>query len=187
MNLDRRTSQLLLIDMQERLVPAMTAPGEAVARATLLAEAAAEFAIPVTVTEQYPAGLGPTVAPLRAAIGDAAAVLEKMAFSSVREPALRRRLDAVRTAGRGDVVVAGVEAHVCVSQTVLDLLRLGVRVAVVADAVSSRRALDRDTSLQRMREAGASVVTAEAVVFEWLETAATESFRRLSRRIKALG
>lgn len=164
------SSVLLVIDLQQRLLPAIHAGAEVVANAVRLAEAARLLDIPVLATEQNPAGLGPNVAEITARAG---ATLTKQFFDATREPAWSGFLPA----GRTDIVVAGCEAHVCVLQTVLGLSRLGLPVRLVADAVGSRRPSNRDAALHRAERAGAEIVTTEMVVFEWLETAEHPRFR----------
>lgn len=163
-------SALLLIDLQERLVPALHDGPGVVAAAGRLARAAAILGVPVRVTEQYPAGLGPTVPELAGP-----PVLTKTAFSAVADPGFA----ALLPPGREEVVVAGAEAHVCVLQTVLGLLARRLRVLVVADAVGSRTVADRDAAVDRLRRHGAEVVTSEMVLFEWLRGSTHPRFREV--------
>lgn len=163
-------SVLLLVDLQERLVPALHDGPAVVAAAGRLTRAAALLGVPVRATEQYPQGLGPTVPELAGH-----PVLTKTAFSAVADPGFARFLPD----GAEEVVVAGAEAHVCVLQTVLGLLAQRRRVLVVADAVGSRRPLDRDAALDRARRHGAEVVTSEMVLFEWLRDSTHPRFREV--------
>lgn len=180
MLMDRSGSQLLLIDMQERLDPVIENREEIARNAGILLRAAAALSVPVTVSEQYPAGLGHTL-PQLAALVPEDAVLAKRDFSCWQDAGLRARLSAFK---RPQIVVAGVEAHVCVNQTVMDLLAANYEVFVVADASGSRRALSRDTALARQARAGAHIVTTEMAVFEWLRTSTAPEFRDLSRLIR---
>lgn len=168
---------LLIIDLQERLVGALDQGAEVVAHATWLLGVAARLDVPVLATEQYPRGLGRTVAALATLIPPGA-TLEKLAFSAAAEPALPARLTA---GGRRQCVIAGAEAHVCVLQTALGLRAQGFEVFLVAEAVGSRRTDDKALGLQRARDAGCSVVSREMVAFEWLERAGTDTFRAVSR------
>jgi nicotinamidase-related amidase len=161
---DRDSSALLIIDFQSRLMPAIEDGAMAVANAGRLVEAATLFGVPVLVTEQNPAGLGPTV-PELAPRHDGALAL-KMTFDACRMPGFLDRL-----ADRPQVVVAGCETHVCVSQTVLGLIDAGKRVYLVRDAVGSRRAENKETAISRMARHGAEIVTTEMVMFEWLGSA----------------
>ena len=175
-------SQLLVVDIQERLVPAL-AEGERVVRhARLLATAARRLGVPITVTEQYPKGLGATVAPVREAVGNAAATFPKTAFSALKDQAVREHL--ARAGDRRQLVVAGCEAHVCVLQTCLDARAAGYEVFVVADGVGSRVESSETIARERMAVAGISPLTAEMAVFEWLERAGTDDFRALSALIR---
>ncbi|WP_226350657.1 MULTISPECIES: isochorismatase family protein [unclassified Pseudonocardia] len=164
---------LLLVDLQERLVPAMHDGERVVARAARLAEAATLLEVPVLATEQVPEKLGPTVEPLA---GLPHLVVPKTRFAAD---------DGVLfPPGRGEIVVAGVEAHVCVLQTVLELLADDRRVVVVADAVGSRFVEDEQLALQRARAAGAEIVTSEMVLFEWLRDAAHPRFREVQKLLR---
>jgi nicotinamidase-related amidase len=168
---------LLLIDLQERLMPAIDDNKTVLARAVRLAEAARLLDVPVRATEQYPAGLGPTVAELA---GYPQAVLAKTAFSPVGDPGFA----ALLPDGVDEIVVAGCEAHVCVLQTVLGLLGSGHRVLVAADATGSRDPADREVALARARQAGAQIVTSEMVLFEWLRDARHSKFREVQKLLK---
>ncbi|MFP5020714.1 isochorismatase family protein [Pseudonocardia phyllosphaerae] len=163
---------LLLIDFQQRLVPAMHDGDTAVTRAARLAEAATLLEVPVLATEQVPDKLGPTVEQLAG-------------FPHLVTPKTRFTADAgVLPPGRREIVVAGVEAHVCVLQTVLELLGGDRRVLVVADAVASRSDDDKDVALARARAAGAEVVTSEMVLFEWVRDATHPQFRAVQKLLK---
>jgi nicotinamidase-related amidase len=186
MLLDPEDSQLVLVDYQQRLMPALHGGPQALAHACLLAQVARVLAVPVFTTEQNPAGLGPTVDPLRALVGPA---LSKMDFSaaSVLMPRLRpapkaaggnarslpRHLQkpAAPAPGRDTVVIAGCETHVCLLQTALELLEEEFDVCVVTDACASRTERNRDAAFDRLAGAGAELVTTEMVAFEWLRSA----------------
>ena len=170
---------LLLIDLQERLMPVIADHEVVVARAVRLAEAATLLDVPVRATEQNPAGLGPTVPPLS---GYPEAVLAKTSFSAAGDPGFAALLPAERAGG--EVVVAGVEAHVCVLQTVLDLLAAGRRVVWAADATGSRDPADREVAIDRARRHGAEIVTSEMVLFEWLRDARHPKFREVHKLVK---
>jgi nicotinamidase-related amidase len=167
---------LLLIDLQQRLVPVIHDNETVVARAVRLAEAARLLDIPVYATEQYPAGLGPTVAPLAAY---PQAVLSKTTFSAADAPGFSALLP-----GAGEIVVAGCEAHVCVLQTVLGLIGSGRRVLVAADAIGSRDPADAAAAIARARQHGAEIVTSEMVLFEWLRDSRHPKFREVQKLLK---
>lgn len=177
--LNRQTSRLVLVDLQERLLAAMPNAAEVVAAAKLLANAAQLFGVPIIVTEHYPRGLGPTTAELQPFAAD---VRTKVRFSAAECLAFPAASDP--GVDRDQMVLAGLEGHICLSQTAFDLLSLGYRVTVVADAVTSQRLTDRDIALARLRDAGVNVTTAESVVFEWCETAADPQFKALSALVK---
>jgi nicotinamidase-related amidase len=176
--LDRRRSVLCLIDLQERLMPAIDGAGDVVANAGRLLAAAEQLGVPVLMTEQNPKGLGPTVPELVRPDGSVP-VVAKMEFDACRA---RGVLDALPPGHH--IVVAGCEAHVCVLQTVLGLLDRSRRAYVVADAVGSRRPENKAAALARLDRAGAEIVTTEMVLFEWLGTADDPSFRSIVGLIK---
>lgn len=169
---------LLVVDVQARLVPLIAGHERLVWNVRRLLDAAAVLGIPAVATEQYPAGLGPTVEPLAARLPPAPS---KLTFSCLGCPEL---LDAWTQAGRDKLLVAGIEAHVCVQQTVLDLLAVGFRVYVAADAVGSRFDEDRQFALRRMEACGATLTTCEAAMFEWCEVAGTDKFKRISALVR---
>jgi nicotinamidase-related amidase len=178
-----RDSLVLIVDAQAALVRVVEHAATCIERLQLLLAAADRLAVPVVVSEQYPQGLGTTDQRLLPHL-ERAKVLEKRAFSCWREPGLR---EALYAAGRRQIVVAGMEAHVCVLQTALDLRDAGYAVAMCADASSSRRMEDRALAIDRLRGHGVEIVTAEMVVFEWLERGEGPAFKALSGQIKALG
>lgn len=184
MTLSRSQSQLLIIDMQEKLLPAIVGTAGVLQGCRRLITYARRLDVPVTVSEQYPKGLGGTVEPLLALLGNGVVRLPKVEFSCLRNAALHERLMKFHEDGRPEVVVAGIEAHVCVAQTVMDLLEDGCRVAVVADAVGSRTIESRDLALARLAQRGAEILDTEMVMFEWLERAGTPEFKDLQATIK---
>jgi nicotinamidase-related amidase len=179
MLLERGKSQLLMVDVQERLLPAMSDPTQVLKNGAHLLEAARTLAVPVVVSEQYPAGLGRTVPDL-ANLAPANAVHEKIEFSCFANPALHGALSG---AGK-QTVIFGIEAHVCVLQTALEMAMDSHDVTVVVDAVGSRVADSKEIALRRMQDAGVRVVTTEMVLFEWLRRAGTPEFKALSKLIR---
>ncbi|SMH60259.1 hydrolase [Azospirillum agricola] len=174
-------SVLVVVDVQARLLPAIHESGRVLRNAGILLKAAGALSVPVLLTEQYAKGLGETVEPVRAALPAGTPTIEKITFASTGEPAFVAALEGLR---RRSVVLCGTEAHVCVLQTALGLLRLGYTVHLVADAVSSRTPANHAAAIDRLRAAGASIVTTEMVVFEWLERAGTPVFKTVSALIK---
>lgn len=179
--LDRTRTAVLVIDIQSRLTPAM--PPETLARVIkytrALAGAARELGLPVLATEQYPKGLGPLLPEVREVLPSAP--LEKVHFSCGADPAFAAALE--RT-GRRQIVVCGMETHVCVFQTVRDLVAAGYEVHVCADAVSSRTEEHRRVGLELCRTAGAVVSLAETAIFDLLHRAGTDEFRKVSALVK---
>ena len=178
MLLERAKSLLLLIDVQERLVPAMAHAEDVIANCGILLQAAGALDVPILASEQYPRGLGATV-PALAAL--APRRLEKLEFSAYANTAIK---DELTRADRRQVVLAGIEAHVCVLQTGLELVEAGFQVFVVADAVASRRPESREVALHRLARAGATLITAEMALFEWLRSASAPEFRTISKLIR---
>lgn len=177
-------SQLVIIDVQERLIPAMSEPDAIVSACGFIGQAAGLCSVPVLISEQYPKGLGHTVPDvLTACIRPV--VVAKTTFSAVRESRIIDRLRKKRNDQRRDqIVLCGVEAHVCVLQTALELAASGFEVFVVADAISSRHLGSRDVALSRMAHAGVMPVTSEMVVFEWVGDAKSKIFKPISALVR---
>ena len=176
MLIEKDDATLLVVDIQEKLVPAVLDADGMVARCHWLIAAAVDLGLPVVFSEQYPQGLGGTL-PLLLEAAPQADVVEKLHFSCVAGQCLPDGLMS-----RRQVIVCGMETHVCVLQTVMELLQAGKQVFVVADAVSSRGELNREYGLQRMREAGAVLVTREMVLFECLRVSGSALFKQMSKR-----
>ena len=176
--LSRDDARLLIVDVQEKLIPHIDGASGMIDCCRRLIEAARLFGLPVTATEQYPQGLGPTVPALRELLDSPP---EKLRFSSAEvigwPPAGEQDND------RDKVIVAGIEAHVCVQQTALDLMSLGYRVYVPADAVASRNRFDWKFALRRMADSGAVITTTEAILFEICEVAGTPEFQEIRRLV----
>lgn len=169
-------ASLLIVDVQTRLLPAIDDGQTVLRNCVWLAGVARRLSVPVLVSEQYPEGLGRTAEALLEAVGDAR-IVDKTHFSCVSDGCLV----GTPVDERRQVVVVGTEAHVCVLQTVLELRWQGKEVFVVADAVGSRKGLDKEAALARMRAHGVEVVTREMVAFEWLQRSATDLFREVNR------
>ncbi len=180
----RTRSQLLVIDVQDRLLTTIDGHERVVHASERLIRYARRLDVPITISEQYPKGLGPTTPRLLEAAGNEAARLDKVEFSCLANLGLAVHLDKVKAEGRDQIVVAGMEAHVCVLQSVLDLLVDGYEVFLCADAIGSRAASSRELAIERMRDAGASIADNEMVMFEWLERAGTPEFKELQGLLK---
>ena len=179
--LERERTGLILIDVQEAFRPVIDHFDEVVANCGLLAEGFGVLGRPVLVSEQYPKGLGHTVPELTARLPEGARLVEKVRFSAYGVSAFD---EAVAEAGAQSWVVAGIEAHVCVNQTVHDLLEYGFQVQVAADAVSSRTPRNRDLGMAKMSAAGAGTTSAEMALFEMLEQAGSDEFKQISRLVR---
>lgn len=174
-----RQSRLLIVDVQQKLVPLIDRAETMIAGCAKLIRGAEILGVPVFATEQYPQGLGETVPELAELLGDRAQKLRFSCAEALQWPGAAEDLQE-----RDQVVVAGIETHVCVQQTVLDLLAIGYRVYVPADAVASRGQIDWEFALRRMADSGATITTAESVLFEWAEIAGTPEFKQISRLVK---
>lgn len=180
MRIEASRSQALVIDIQERLFPHIYEHDALAARSAMLIRGLRVLDIPVHVTEQYSKGLGPTIPVIADALGGFEPI-EKMTFSACGSPDVEARVLGL---GRHAVIVFGIETHVCVQQTVLDLLAQGQTAIVVEDCVSSRRQQDRDAALRRMASAGAIITTAESLLFEFMRTAEHPQFKQISQLVK---
>jgi nicotinamidase-related amidase len=180
LKIQRAKAGLLIVDIQERLVPAIFENQRVVENSLRLIQAAGILNRPILATEQYRKGLGPTVATIAAAIANFAP-LQKISFSACGAESL---LAGLHAASVSHVILCGIETHVCVCQTCLDLLDADYRVFVVADAVSSRTRENHLIGLERMRAAGAVIVSTEMIIFELLERAGTDEFKRILPLVK---
>ena len=177
----RDHSQLVLVDVQARLAGVMPADAmAAVAKnCAILLQAAKLLEIPTIYTEQYPQGLGATLPELGSHLS-AAQRVEKIIFSCAKEPTFNRKL----TSDRPQIILAGMEAHICILQTALDLLQSGHQVFVAEDAVISRNPLNKANALQRLSLAGVIVTNTESIVFEWLGSAQGDAFKQISKLVR---
>lgn len=172
-------SALLVIDVQEKLIPSIQGAEAIVRNISFLIDGARLVEVPVTATEQYPKGLGPTVPvlaeklPLRP---------DKVAFSSCAIPSV---VESFRAQNKDRIVLAGIESHVCVLNTALDLLEAGFWVYVAVDAVGSRYVIDHETALRRLEGAGVILTTVETAVFEWTGAASHPQFKKISALVQA--
>ena len=176
----RADSLLLVVDLQQKLAPAIHRSEQVTANTVRLLKGSRQLGVPAFVSEQYVRGLGPSLPAIRTAAGHAR-FFEKTHFSCAAEPGI---VDLLRASGRQQVILTGTETHVCVLQTALGLREAGFDVYLVADAASSRTPENRQAAIDRLRAAGVGIVTTEMVLFEWLHRAATEEFRTLLPLIK---
>jgi nicotinamidase-related amidase len=176
--MSRDDTALLVVDVQQRLLPAIAGRDRIVWNIRRLVDGARLLGVVVAATEQYPKGLGATIPVLAERLG---AVPSKLMFSC-RE--CSEIFSEFAEQGRRNVLVVGIESHVCVQQTVLDLLGEGFRVFVAVDAVGSRYEIDYQTALRRMETSGATLTTTEAALFEWCEVAGTDAFKQISQLVR---
>jgi nicotinamidase-related amidase len=176
--MNRDDAALLVVDVQERLLPQIPGYRRLIWNVGRLIDGAKVLGVAVGATEQYPQGLGPTAGELAARLG---AIPAKLAFSACECGEL---FAGWRDRGIWKILVCGIETHVCVGQTVYDLLAEGFRVYVAADAVGARGALDHEIALRRMDSAGATLTTTEAALFEWCQRAGSPEFKQISQLIR---
>lgn len=179
--MSKKNALLLLIDFQERIMPSMHNKEELEDKTVRLTKACRALGVPVMATAQYPKGLGAIIPAVREAMGDEACIIEKTSFSCCGQDGF---MDALEEFDRGTVLVAGIESHVCVQQTVLELLEEGFNVYLLADCVSSRTSYDKQIALRRMSDEGAYIVTYESAVFEMLKNAKNPAFKSISAIVK---
>ena len=177
MILDQDNSLLLIIDIQEKLLKAVFNKELLEKKSKILVEACSKLDVPMYTTEQYPQGLGETIEPLR----KSDYVFIKTAFNALDDEKL---LNAIKDSGKKQIVVIGIETHICVYQTVLDLIERGHNVYVVCDCCASRSELNYKTSLELMKQLGARITTLEMVLFEFLKSSKHEHFKQIQALIK---
>lgn len=177
MLLTLQQSCLLMVDIQEKLTPLVLNHALLIENCQWLMRLANELGTPIHLSEQYPQGLGKTVPALLSEASNAI-YSEKVHFSCASDTACRRKL---QDANCQDIIIAGIETHVCIMQTALELIDLGKNVFVVVDAVSARHEIDHRYGLKRMKAAGIHLITREMVFFEWLRQAGTSRFKTLSQ------
>jgi len=178
--LDRRQTALLIVDVQQRINSVVMNGTGVVENIVKLIETCKIYHLPIFITEQYPKGLGPTEPKILEAL-ESNSPLQKMTFSCCGSGEL---IEQIRAKGIKQLIVAGIEAHVCVQQTALDLLAQDFQVHVPKDAVSSRKELDYQTALERMARAGIVLTTIETALFELMAEAGTPEFKKVSKLIK---
>lgn len=178
--LSKERSRLLVIDVQEKLTPSIQRFESVERHCIALCETAMQYDVPIRITEQYPGGLGPTIPSLA---GFDSSPAEKLAFSAAYATGWGN-LDVDEP--RDQVVICGIETHICVLQTALDLVDRAWSVAVVVDAIGSRSALSHETGLRRLESAGVQLVTTEMVLFEWAGEAGSDDFKAVSKRVRSL-
>ena len=171
----------LFIDIQDRLFPHMQEMNQLEQNLITLCAGLKVLDIPILVTEQYTKGLGFTILPLKMAFGDEYSSIEKIAFSCCDEPQF---LNALNSTGKKNVLLCGIETHVCILQTALDLLQKGYQPVVIQDCVSSRKLSDKHLAIERMRQEGAIITSLESILFELTRYSGTDTFKAISKLVK---
>lgn len=179
--LDKNDCALVVVDIQERLMPQIHEHERVDAQSAKLIQGAKIVGIPIVWTEQYRKGLGGTTKAVIDAIGDAAEPMEKMAFGCLDDDAVREKVKAL---GKKALILCGIEAHICVAQTALRALDDGYTVVLAEDAVSSRKAKDCETGIARLRQAGVVPATVEMLFMEWMRVAGTPTFKQMLPLLK---
>jgi nicotinamidase-related amidase len=180
MRILREECAAVVVDIQERLLPHMYESDILLTSCLKLIEGLKILSVPMLFTQQYSRGLGQTVHPIVQIVSDFKHI-EKISFSCCGEPIFENELASM---GKPDIILCGIESHVCVMQTCIDLLDTGKKVVVVEDCVSSRKPGDKRIAIERMRQEGARITTLESLLFELSRVAGNETFRNISRIVK---
>jgi len=183
MRINRAQTAALFVDIQERLISAMDGGDELVKRNAMLLEGLKILDIPAVFLRQYPKGLGDIVPELRELAGEYVP-FDKLAYSAMKDEAIAAEFERLRERGVENVIVTGVESHVCVLQSCIDLVAAGFRPILVVDCVSSRRAFEKEIALRRAVQENVLLTTAEAILFELCVVAGTDEFKAISKLVK---
>lgn len=175
--LDTNNSILVIIDIQEKLVKAASNGEKTIINTSKISQAAQILSIPVIITEQYPKGLGATVESIT---GSDAFIMEKSSFSAFKEPEFEQKINSLN---RKQVILCGIEAHICVLQTAIDLYKNGYEVYVLKDCVSSRSEEEQNSGLELLKQYGIKVITVEIALFQWLKTSKHPQFKDIQKLI----
>lgn len=177
-------SVLVVIDIQDRLVLASKYGVEVANAMSKAARAASVLGIPTVVTEQYPKGLGHTVPQLQESFDENTFITEKAAFSAMLEPEFAEKIQELKNAGKKQIIIGGIETHICVLQTAHDLMKEGFEVYVLKDACASRNKAEYKTGLELLKQYGAKITCLEITLFEWLKTSKNPKFKEVQALIK---
>ena len=179
--LNLEDSLVLIIDVQEKLLNAVFNKEQVEKKSAIVAEAAKILGIPVVITEQYPKGLGNTIPAVKDALAEDTEIFEKTAFSALNNEEI---LEAIKKHNKKQILIFGIETHICVSQTTAALRELGYEVSVIKDACGSRAEEEYLAGLERMKDNGAYIITTEIALFEWLKGAKHPNFKAVQALIK---
>jgi len=183
MRIKREETAALFVDLQERLIPAMHEGEEVVKRNVMLLEGLQVMGVPAVFLRQYPKGLGDIVPELREAAGEITP-FDKLAYSAMKDEAIAAAFERLHARGVKNIIVTGVESHVCVLQSCVDLVEAGFRPVMVVDCVSSRNQFDKKIALKRAAQESVLLTTAESILFELCVTAGTDEFKAISKLVK---
>ena len=178
--INENDSLLLIIDVQEKLLNAVFNKDIVLKNSAIVAKTASILGIPTIITEQYPKGLGSTINEIQSVIEKTCSVHEKTSFSALKEEEINKALPK----NKKQIVIFGIETHICVNQTIADLIEAGYEVFVVSDACGSRAESEYRAGLNRIKEHGAHIVTTEILLFEWLKSAKHPNFKEIQNLIK---
>ena len=179
--LNLEDSLVLIIDVQDKLLNAVFNKEQVEKKSAIVAEAAKILGIPVVVTEQYPKGLGNTIPAVKDALAEDTEIFEKTAFSALNNEEI---LEAIKKHNKKQILIFGIETHICVSQTTAAFRELGYEVSVIKDACGSRAEEEYLAGLERMKDNGAYIITTEIALFEWLKGAKHPNFKAVQALIK---
>lgn len=182
--LNIENSALVIIDLQERLVAASKYGTEIAVNTGKLAKTANILNIPTIITEQYPQGLGTTVAEVKNSLAEQTVTIEKKSFSALLEEDFAKKIGELKAQGINQIVICGIETHICVLQTAANLIELGFEVYVVKDACASRNKKEYKTGLELLKQYGAKITCLEITLFEWLKSAKHPNFKEIQSLIK---
>lgn len=180
MRINKEDSLVMIVDYQEKLMPFIDCNEEILERACVLLKGLELLEVPMMVTRQYPKGLGDTITTIKE-LTKGAPIYDKIAFSCYVDEAIKK---AVKDSGKKNIIICGIEAHVCILQTLIDLQEDGFQVILVEDCISSRKANDKEIALIRGRAQGAYITTTESILFELLKYAGTDVFKQISKLVK---
>ncbi len=179
--LRKKDTLFLIIDIQERLLPAVAESDKVLRTASILAQAAEILDIPLIISEQYPKGLGHTVPQISDGMPENTQIIEKTTFSCLQSKALNK---AIKSSMASQIVICGIESHICVTQTALDLAATGSQIHLLTDGISSRNPLNKEYTITRLARAGIIISNLESALFELLIEAKGDEFKAISKLIK---
>lgn len=177
-------SVLVIIDIQEKLVLASKYGAEVAQNMAKLSKTANILGIPTIITEQYPQGLGSTLIQIKETLSPETFITEKTSFSAMKEPAFAQKIQELKALGKKQIILGGIETHICVLQTASDLIKEGFEVYIAKDACASRNKKEYKTGLELLKQYGAKITCIEIALFEWLKSAKHPNFKEIQTFIK---